>query len=78
MAPDTPTEAEEMAQNGADWLTLSEVAALLRKSRSYVFKAWPSWTTYGVRPARIGGRTQGRLLFRRREVEALLEQWRVT
>ncbi len=61
-----------------DWLTLAEVAGLLRLSRSFVFKNWPMWTSYGVKPVRSGGRDRGRLLFRRSEVEQLLERWRVS
>jgi hypothetical protein len=71
-------EAEIMAGIGEDWLTLSDVATLLKKSRSFVFKAWPEWVGRGVRPVRIGGREKGRLLFRRAEIEQLLEHWRVS
>lgn len=65
-------------QSGEQLLKLAEVAELLRKSKSYVFKAWPKWTAHGVRPIRVGGTKQGRLLFRRTEIEQLLEQWQVT
>ena len=60
-----------------DWLTVSDLAAFVRKSRSSVHKLWPVWaTSYGLRPVRFGGRKRGRLLFARKEVEAMLERWR--
>jgi hypothetical protein len=62
----------------AEWLTIAELATLVRKSRSAVHKLWPGWaTSYGLRPVRFGGRKKGRLLFEKREVLAMLEQWRI-
>ena len=62
-----------------EWLTVAQVAAMLRKSRSFVHKAWPRWKVDGVvRPSRVGGTPRGRLLFRMSEVEEMLEKWQVS
>ncbi len=61
-----------------EWLTVSDLAVLVRKSRSAVHKLWPYWAAiYGLRPVRFGGRQRGRLLFARKEVDGMLEQWRI-
>ena len=70
-------------RNGLDasvegpWLTVDGVAKLLCRSRSVVHKQWPSWSAYGVRPARYGARRRGRLMFKRSEIEAMIERWRI-
>ena len=66
----------EIAQE-SPWLTVDGVAKLLCRSRSVVHKQWTSWIVYGVKPARYGARRRGRLMFKRSEIEAMLEQWRI-
>jgi len=62
----------------SEYLTLEEVARLLRRSRSAVYKAWPAWIRQGVAPIRVGGKADhGGLLFRRSDIEQLLNAWRV-
>ncbi len=56
-------------------LTPDDVATLFRQSRSFVFKAWRKWMKYGVRPIRINNSKKGRLLFRRSDIERLLDKW---
>ena len=65
------------AMGQSPWLTVDGVAKLLCRSRSVVHKQWMSWSIYGVRPARYGARRRGRLMFKRSEIEAMLEQWRI-
>jgi hypothetical protein len=60
-----------------EWLTVAQVAAMLRKSRSFVHKSWPKWTEEGLAPVRVGGTPGGRLLFPASGVEKLLSRWRV-
>lgn len=62
----------------SEFLTITEVATMLRKSVSSVHKLWPQWVArYGLRPIQYGGSPKDRLLFRKVEIEAMLEQWRV-
>lgn len=61
-----------------EFLTVDEVAHLLRRSKSLVYKSWPAWITQGVAPIRIGGKADhGGLLFRRSDIERLLNAWQV-
>lgn len=62
-------------QRGETLLTPDDVATLLRQSRSFVFKAWRKWMKYGIRPIRINRSKKGRLLFRKSEIDRLLDQW---
>ena len=59
------------------WLTVDGVARLLCRSKSVVHKQWMSWSIYGVKPARYGARRRGRLMFKRSEIEAMIERWRI-
>ena len=72
------TGAAVQERQAAEWLSVSELAAFLKKSRSAVHKLWPGWTSrYGVRPVRFSGRKKGRLLFSRAEVEQMVDSWRI-
>ena len=65
------------AQGIEEWLTVTQVAAMLRKSRSFIHKGWPKWVKEGVKPVRVGGSPRVRLLFKRQDIDKLLESWRV-
>ena len=52
-------------------LTLSEVAELLRISKSYASHVWVEWVRDGVIPIRLSGRS--RLLFKASEIERLID-----
>lgn len=56
-------------------LTPHDVAKVLRQSRSFVFKTWRKWMKYGVRPIRINRSKKGHLLFRKSEIDRLLDRW---
>ncbi len=64
-----------VSQDGEALLTPDDVAILLRQSRSFVFKAWRKWMKYGIRPIRINRSKKGRLLFRKSDIDQLLEKW---
>lgn len=60
-----------------EFLTTAEVASLIRRSRHYVQSRWPRWSQWGVRPIRVGGKLFGGLLFRRADIERLIQSWQV-
>lgn len=60
-----------------DLLTTEEVSRLIRRTRHYVQSRWREWGRWGVAPVRVGGRPGGGLLFRRSDIERLLDAWRV-
>lgn len=57
------------------FLTLSEVAGLLRISPNYAKTQWPKWMRSGVVPLRKDG--TGRLLFRRSQIMQMVDTWKV-
>lgn len=64
-------------RSSSEFLTVGEVAKLLRRSRSLVYKTWPTWAKQGAVPVRVGGGVKGGLLFRRCDIERLLSRWQV-
>ncbi len=71
------SQEEKSKSPESPYLTLPEVAVLLRKSRSSVQKTWPKWAAWGVHPVRYQGSSKGRLLFDSRDVEKMLKHWSV-
>ena len=63
------------ASKDEDLLTTAEVALIIRRSRFYVQTRWPQWGRWGIYPIKVGG--TGRMLFRRSDIERLLNAWRV-
>lgn len=64
--------------NPGPFITIAELAVMLKKSPSAIQKTWHSWVkVWGIRPLRFGGTKRGRLLFSIRDVENLLAKWSV-
>ncbi len=62
-----------------NFITVNELAHMLRKSPSIVQKSWRGWVDkWGFSPIRFGGAKRGRLLFDVRDVDALLKKWSVS
>lgn len=58
------------------YLNMREAAEYLGMSYSDVCAKWPDWDVYGCIPARRpGGRN---LMFDRKELDRMVEQWKVT
>jgi len=61
------------------FITIAELAVMLKKSPSAIQKTWKTWVNvWGIRPIRFGGTKRGRLLFSARDVENLLAKWSVS
>ena len=67
--------ATEMTKE--ELLTLTDVARLLKRSKSFVFKEWRGWVKEGMRPIRVSGREGGRPLFYKKDIERLLKRWTI-
>ncbi|MFA5115687.1 MAG: hypothetical protein WC486_00185 [Candidatus Omnitrophota bacterium] len=61
-----------------EYLTVKEVAALFKKSASFVHQNWPAWIEFGVRPIRCNGTQKGRLLWKKSDLMKMAEKhWTV-
>ena len=58
-------------------MTLKQVAEYLGISVDYARRTWVKWTDHGVNPIRLNGKAKGALRFKKTEIIALVERWRV-
>lgn len=58
------------------FMTLGEVADLLRIKPRYAAKIWPDWVREGVTPIRFNGNGR-KLLFKEKEIRRMINNWPV-
>jgi hypothetical protein len=58
-------------------LTITDVATRLGVSRRTVYKHWPSYLKWGVRPIRLNGNPNSPPRFLVSEIDSMITQWTV-
>lgn len=65
-----------MSPNQA-YLNLKQAAEYLGIPYSTANRDWPGWEKHGVIPSRRNGRVKGVLMFSRKDLDGLVESWKV-